>query len=184
MKNNATTDGFIANANDEFIVPLHPPGTRYTSGDAAILSPQDAQALGEELERIAEDDIPVTPAILVLRAKDMSHPLHKHFQWNNTLAGFEYRKAQARRLIQSLQVVLIEPSGPRVVRSHYSVATTREERPQQEYISVRRARDEPLAREQVFAKAVQELRIWAHKYEAFGLDELAPVYEVAARFSK
>ena len=41
-----------------------------------------------------------------------------------------------------------------------------------------------MAREQVFAKAVQELRMWAHKYEAFGLEELAPVYELAAQFSK
>lgn len=184
MKNNVPSDGFIATVSGEFIVPLHPSGTQYTSGNTAVLSPEDAQVLGRELERIAEEDIPVTPAILVLRAKDLCHPLHKHFLWNDTVAGFEYRKAQARRLILSLQVVMVEPSGPGVVRSHYSVATTRQERPQPQYISVRQGRDEPMAREQVFAKAVQELRMWAHKYEAFGLEELAPVYELAAQFSK
>ena len=49
---------------------------------------------------------------------------------------------------------------------------------------MQKAREEPLAREQVFAQAVQELQEWTHRYEAFGLEELAPVYEAAAQFGK
>ena len=174
----------------EVSVPKLPAGAQYTSADPAKLSHEDAQELGKQIEQMTDDGIPVTPMLLVQRAKDPRNPLHKLFEWNNTHAAEEFRKMQARRLITSLQVVLVE-RGPRPVRSHFQVTPQPQgakdgpgTKPAPEYLSVRRAREEPLAREQVFAKAVEELRRWADKYEAFGLDELAPVYEVAAQFGK
>ena len=50
----------------------------------------------------------LTASRLVAEAASTDHPLHSRFQWDNTLAGHEYRLIQARQLIVS---VVERPAG-------------------------------------------------------------------------
>jgi hypothetical protein len=43
----------------------------------------------------------ITAEMVLLAAKHPKSPLHSLFQWDDSLAAIEYRKEQARRLIQS-----------------------------------------------------------------------------------
>lgn len=52
----------------------------------------------------------VDPAALVDEAADTSHPLHDQFEWDDEIAGREYRLIQASRIIRACTVVV--PAGP------------------------------------------------------------------------
>jgi len=141
------------------------------------------------MEAMEADGFPVTPARLVLRAKDPASPLHRYFQWNDSVAAQEWRKSQAEKLIRSLAVVTVNNGVETKIRSHFSVRLTPPEEAAQSvnarhYISVREARSDPETREEVLQQALKECRSWMSKYQAFGLVEFQPVYEAIASLGK
>lgn len=58
-------------------------------------------------------------------AKDESSPLHKHFEWDDTEAAEQYRRQQARVLIQRCKITLLD-TDPVQVRAFVSLPTDRE----------------------------------------------------------
>jgi hypothetical protein len=50
----------------------------------------------------------LTPAIVVEEARDVSHPWHTEFEWNDGVAGERYRLNQARRLIAQVRITVIQ----------------------------------------------------------------------------
>ena len=58
-------------------------------------------------------------------ARDEGSPLHKHFEWDDSEAAEQYRKQQARSLIQRCKVVLID-TQPIEIRAFVSLPTDRE----------------------------------------------------------
>lgn len=74
--------------------------------------PADVAVL--ELERIRKES-GLTPAAIVLEAEPEDSPLHPAFQWDDTVAGHEYRLMQARQLTRSVAVIV----GTSLPRSMY-----------------------------------------------------------------
>lgn len=62
-------------------------------------------SLRDQLQAIRERHGKLTPAIVVDEARDAEHPLHDRFEWDNTIAGEAWRRAQAHELIRSVRVV-------------------------------------------------------------------------------
>jgi len=62
-----------------------------------------------ELERIRDRDGWVAPSVVVEESRPDAAPLHGRFQWDDALAGEQYRLIQARNLIKS--VVVTGPDG-------------------------------------------------------------------------
>ena len=60
----------------------------------------------DELQRIYDRDRKLTAEATVAEAADPMHPLHRAFEWDDQIAGHEYRLAQARRLIARVKVVV------------------------------------------------------------------------------
>ena len=58
-------------------------------------------------------------------ARDESSPLHKHFEWDNSEAAEQYRRQQARALIQKCKITLID-SQPIEIRAFVSLPADRE----------------------------------------------------------
>lgn len=58
-------------------------------------------------------------------ARDESSPLHKHFEWDDSEAAEQYRRQQARTLIQKCKIRLID-SHPVEIRAFVSLPTDRE----------------------------------------------------------
>ena len=50
----------------------------------------------------------ITPDAVVADAEDEASPLHSYFEWDDSVAGMKYRIEQARTLIRSVRVVLVE----------------------------------------------------------------------------
>jgi hypothetical protein len=61
--------------------------------------------LRELLQGIYNDRGRLTPALVVEEARPDDSPLHDRFEWDNEVAGEEYRRHQARQLIRSVKVV-------------------------------------------------------------------------------
>ena len=58
-------------------------------------------------------------------AKDANSVLHKHFEWDDTEAADQYRRQQARALIQRCRIQLVE-TEPVKIRALVSLPTDRE----------------------------------------------------------
>lgn len=50
----------------------------------------------------------ITPDIILADAANEDSPLHPHFEWDDSVAGIKYRIEQARTLIRSVRLVLVE----------------------------------------------------------------------------
>jgi hypothetical protein len=68
----------------------------------------DAQVVGDTLTEIEDKHGRVEAHVVVAESRPDDAPLHPHFEWDDSLAGEQWREAQARRLIKS--VVLVPPA--------------------------------------------------------------------------
>lgn len=79
-------------------------------------------SLRDQLQSIYDQHGRLTPAIVLDEARPKRSPLHRHFQWDDGIAAEEFRKVQARDLIQSVKIVRIrEDSTNARVRAYTSV---------------------------------------------------------------
>lgn len=68
--------------------------------------------LRTQLTAIYRDRGELTPDVVVAAATPKAHPLHSRFEWDDAVAGHEYRKVQAAELIRSVKVTYSEtPAG-------------------------------------------------------------------------
>jgi hypothetical protein len=66
----------------------------------------DPQAIGDALTVISnEGGGRLTPKAVLHAAKDPTHVLHRHFEWDDAAAAEHYRQGQARALIRCVQIV-------------------------------------------------------------------------------
>ena len=71
------------------------------------------EVVGQELQRIHEEEGTLRPQAVVNAARPEDAPLHPAFEWNDLIAGEQYRNIQARSLIKTVQIESNEDSQPR-----------------------------------------------------------------------
>lgn len=89
---------------------------RYEFRDDAILkikdlktAQQNVQKIGELLHRLAaENGGRLVPKNVVDAARGRGTLTHRHFEWNNEVAGEAYRLEQARSLIRSIEKQIVD----------------------------------------------------------------------------
>lgn len=62
---------------------------------------------------------------VLAEAKDESSPLHKHFEWDDSVAAEAHRRYQARVLIQKCHITVVDVA-PTTVRAFVSLQSDRE----------------------------------------------------------
>lgn len=134
----------------------------------------DAQTVGDELEAIRGAHGAITPDLVVEAATPEDAPLHPAFEWDDTKAATEHRRAQARGLIRA--VVIQHPRHPNTpeatVRAFVAV---RAQDSQRVYTSTVEALEDEDLRLQVLARAMNDLLAWRRRYRA--LQELADMFQ-------
>jgi|RhiMethySRZTD1v2_1073278.scaffolds.fasta_scaffold1685908_1 hypothetical protein len=83
--------------------------------------------LREELQALYEAQGELTPVMVVDVARDPAHPLHARFEWDDSVAGEKYRRHQARQLIRSVRIRVIDEDDPSLnfdVRAYQMVRTS------------------------------------------------------------
>lgn len=81
-----------------------------------------------ELMKVREEYGELVDQNVVDAARPPEHPLHSRFEWDNEIAGEEYRRGQARVLIRSVRHVYkpADENGPaRSVRAFHSVPSNK-----------------------------------------------------------
>ncbi len=114
----------------------------------------------ETLVALYERDGKLTPEQVVAEASDPDHPLHGHFEWDDTAAAHRYRLSQAGHLIRQCKVrVQVEPERTERVRVFAHVPTRGSFVPTDEALS-------GPDRDVVMEQAVRELEALRRKYQA------------------
>lgn len=104
----------------------------------------DAESLAE-LERLADaNDGALTPAIVLEAARDEDSVLHRHFDWHDASAAEKYRLDQARTLIRSYKLHVVDGDGERTTRFYTNVVRgdAHEYRKSEEVMSIAALREQ------------------------------------------
>lgn len=87
-------------------------------------------SVADQLQSIYDHVGAISPQIVVDTARDDEHPLHKHFEWDDSVAGELYRCNQAARMIRQVTIRRVTPSGDEVVTRSWVSRTEIEGRSQ------------------------------------------------------
>lgn len=123
------------------------------------------QQVAQSIANADQDGI-CTAEALVDAARDANSPIHGEFEWDDTVAGEEWRREQARRLLR--RIVIHRPEQ----RDRYvPVTVTRPGVRRTGYMPASEAFSNPELRSQVLAEAMAGVRGWIKRYRS--LQELA-----------
>jgi len=131
----------------------------------------DPNIAGQEIKRITtKSGGKVKPETVIMESKKKSAPLHPMFDWNETEAAHNWRKAQARGILGNLVQVEIINNEPEKVRSMVCVAVRDENDESQgkAYMPIQDAMNDPEYRQQVINEARSELEGWQRRFKAYG----------------
>jgi hypothetical protein len=132
-----------------------------------------AKKAGAALEKIRRQNGPggLTPAALVEAARDPEHVLHPEFCWDDSEAAEKWREQQARVLINSIRIVVIDDGiEPKAVIAFISV----EEKGERSYRPSSVVMADPDSRLFVLHEALASLEGWKRRYAH--LEELADIF--------
>lgn len=138
---------------------------KWKDGTRMAVSAQDAGEVCSQLESEGR----LTRANLVEVSRPEDAPLHKAFEWNDTVAAQRYREEQAGRIIRFVEVTTDRIEEP--TRAFVSLAVATQAR---EYHSIEAVLETADGRRQLLAEAKSELEAFRRKYK--GLQELARVF--------
>lgn len=122
--------------------------------------------LRSHLEAIRAQYGSLRPQCVVEEARDVTHPLHSRFEWDDSVAGEAYRLHQARQLIRSVKIVYKETdeSGPaKSARAYVSLTDDTE----QAYEPVDEVARDPFKRQLVLNNMQREWKALFNRYKEF-----------------
>lgn len=138
----------------------------------------DVQKVGNELQRLIDKNGgQIKPLFVVESARKRSSPLHKYFDWNDTVAAGRWRVHQARSLISWVQIELIKGKSSRAFVNIDDVSTG-----QQVYLSLERALSDSVLRKQLLVDSIREIDYWQDKYAV--LRELSLVFSAIKKVKR
>lgn len=126
----------------------------------------DAAKAHTALESIRSKNNGLTDDIIVTTAAAKNHVLHKWFEWDDSVAANEHRRAQARLLIRSLEITYTEAPG---IKSRvYEVQ--HKSRPQDEgrtvYTTTEEVLENPESRDRLIAEAIKSAMQFRRRFRA------------------
>lgn len=137
---------------------------RYEFKRGARVSGLDAQTVGEELDRIRQEEGKLQARSVLDRAKDPNHVLHPAFEWDDTEAAEAYRLQQAGQLIRSVVVTYDDDevdSEPITVRAFVNIRDDYGTH----YDRIDVVLNDDDKREQLLQQALRDARIYIKKYQ-------------------
>lgn len=133
----------------------------------------DAAKAHQALELIRKRNQGLTDDAIVQAASASNHTLHGWFEWDDTVAANEHRRAQARLLIRSLEVTYAE--APQVKTRVYEIE--HKSRPGAEdrtvYTTTAEVLANPESRDRLVAEAIKAAMQFRRRFKMLGeLDSL------------
>lgn len=152
--------------------------TLYRAAPGAGFNDETAQEIGDWLHRISQGPNDSIDTDTVLKeGADPDSPIHDQIEWDDRIAGREYRKQQVRCIINHLIVVECKNGGEAEIKAWHNVYIDKNDAEEKErvYVPLATVRTNANAREQVVAYALRQLNHWKSQYEQFR--HLSPVID-------
>ena len=125
--------------------------------------PVDAQVAGERIEAIRDEAGVVTAPLVLEDARAEDSPLHRCFEWDDSIAAEKHRLHQTRYLLERIvTTVTVDGGVPTETRAY--VATRVEEMTQHDFRPVAAVMADADSRKQFVQTALTELARWEAKY--------------------
>lgn len=137
-----------------------------------MVQPVSAEKVALHLQKLEKKNGEVTKQAFVDSARSERSPMHKLFNWNDEEAAEKYRLYQARNIINSLVVTVIE-NDEETISTKVFVNPGSSEHTKGSYINIRKAMNSEDTRNQVLEDARREARWFMDKYK--NLQEVADV---------
>lgn len=139
----------------------------YRPAPGAQFNATDAQIIGRTLERLGE----FAPKDVVDAARPVSSPIHKFFEWNDSIAAEKFRLFQARNMVNHVQIVIRRPDGEEEpTKAFHSIRMMPDDDEgliEAKYVSIRVVSSREDDRKQVIANALRELQGWKERYAQY-----------------
>jgi hypothetical protein len=136
-----------------------------------------AQIAGERLEQLQAAHEVLTPKLIVEDARSEEAALHPIFEWDDSLAAEQHREQQARGLMRSIRLIQVGEQSCEPQRVYLNVSTGT----QRGYCTSARIMSDDVLREQVLARAKDDLKAWRVRYAE--LQELADLFAIVDQFT-
>lgn len=134
----------------------------------------DARVIGPEIERLAVQGKSV-PRHIVEAASDPKSPLHNYFEWQDDVAAQKFREHQARLMVASVVVRVVDNSGEeKSIRAFHSAkivsidaAEAKRGPKQHPYVTIDAVRENKEMADSVIHEALRQLVLWKAKYSTY-----------------
>lgn len=119
-------------------------------------------AYKEVLDAIRKRDGVIRPQTLVRDAESKRHPMHGEFEWDNSKGGHYWRVHQARNIINSIVVDVMD-----VGMQAYEVVIPVQNGERKGYYPIQEIMSDDDLRGQVVKRAVSFIKHWQAKYNSY-----------------
>jgi len=156
---------------------------KYRSKPGRSLSDKMAELVGPEIVALSDGGEKVKPTDYLNWVKaNPDSESHTLFEWDDTEAAQQYRLYQARNIINSIEISIVDHRGDETFVKQWINVTIAdpddEEETQREYVSHQYAKDSPIISKQIVERAWREFVSWRQRYLEFRLAlPLAAIYE-------
>lgn len=144
---------------------------------------RDSRVIARELQRLCNEGVALTPRNVVSVARNADHPLHRYFEWNNTVAGARWREHQALKMIMALHTFKVVTGSTRNVVADGAAFKLRSVLPKRdgstEFIPRNQALADPENRERLVRAFLAELQSWIWK--TADISELEPIRKAVTK---
>ena len=149
---------------------------KWKTGSRVTAAPEDAYRILEKVR--TKNNGNITPAEVVKVSKPKRSPLHNEFEWDDSVAGEQYRLDQARYIIRSIEVVREELPAvqSRAFEATVIATQTEGEKPKSVYRRTEDILADPIARSDLLASFVRDVLVLRKRYAA--LSELTIMWDV------
>ena len=121
-----------------------------------------AEQAATELQRIKEKYGTLEPSDVVAESEDEDSVLHGIFCWDDTEAAKKWRAEQARQLIKSIKIVVVNKKVEAVTRAFVNVRST--DFPQRTYIPIQEAVLDDTAYNDLLKQSKDDMQSFVDKY--------------------
>lgn len=137
----------------------------------------NVQLIGQRLAELVEaHGDRLKPQVIVDEARSKKSPLHMLFTWDDKHAAELYRRVEARKVMQQIQIVIDDDAAPQPMFISV-IETISEDEEERAYVTTARVLSDAVLTRQVLERAYDEMRTFRDKYGHF--KELAKVADVA-----
>ncbi len=145
------------------------------------ITDDEAQVYGERLSYLIgqNGEKPLTAEDIVSDGENIKSPLHNYFEWDDEIAGRNYRIAQARRLTSFIVMKVIDEKDETEHTTRFMV-NVKSQDSGRGYVTLSNAINADDLRQQIIRRALLSLEHWKEQYKIY--QELEPLVTAIDEF--